>query len=1572
MRTFLRFFVMCVALSLPMTALGLQTPVSCTCPTTCASTIWMTHTSGNYAYMCNTALDCICSYKCLAGYYRNGMALLNNPPTCTQCDAGYTSPEGATSESQCCRTIACNQNTTCSNHYGASSCTIDFDAEQEECQDNVSDLTIYLCPMTRADSCRAGHYMTYNGTYNGTPTNGNACPSCDKGYSCAGGTANREQCDTGTYQDETGKSSCKDCPNVPSGWSAKSITPRDDATACRIQQTPTYCDSGIVQKKYNKTTEAYELDTYKGLSAAAGAFVDTDSTDATCTLCVKGSYGSTSASTNTTCSVCSKGYTTNSDGSAGAAACTKCTNNTSYVQSFKDPEWNSNNTMTNDCVISACKTGYIPININTGDNINQCNGLPFKVNYITGVAGTTITKHSCLYNNVGLNNKTYLGTSASSFATCKIADTPATMKKNGYTFGGWKCYLDTNSTTPCTGDAANVLLQAGSTAIKNATTTYADDIYLIAQWNKCDACTATAPAECSVSTNSSNQCVYTTSCPAGYTIVNNGKKNPSCTPNVYTITLDDNGGSGGSGTIYLKFATGWYSNSGATTTLSAATPPTKTNSVFSGYYNQNASTRYINHIGVLPDNDTFTANTTLYAKWCACTKDTTVTSCSTDVDTDGTCLYSVTACATGYDMDNATCDSNGNCSCGNLAQYDCNAGYYLPKGKIVCELCPSGKYCEAGSYNYNSSADQGITGDITAGYFSSGGGKKTTPTSSNDCAGNDNTCGACPNWSFSEAGAGSCTDCPTVTDRWEKISKTETAWTQLSQCVQITTPSGCNDGKIKQVAASTTSWGKTEAYQTLSAQANRYTTSTECKPCPNDYPISAGGEITAEQCYKTCQNPCTINEANCPTGSTCEYENTMCTAGITYNDANNTTTCQSCECQIKGQCRSSVPCSELGELWTGTYNECTNNADAQCQQQCNVPCSGKVTCHDNATCTYNENDAYTGFILYKYNEPVACPTAQKCPIQSYSCAEDYYYKSDRSGCGACTDVDATDETKTETIQDGTEILGTRTATCIGKHTGGPGGTKGGASCTGCSSWGNWVPTCNEGYDVSGETCVEHTYTINYYTNGGTNHDDNPSGYTINTIFTFKTPTRNNSTFEGWYTDSAFTKKITKITTGNTGNLKLYAKWSCNPGYHAATDAQSCVVNTFTVKYAAGVGGAGTVPTDNSCTYGTKTNCTAETPDNLSKTDSTFKGWTYKNQTYNPGDDISKITTDNDVTVTLTATWGTCSTCSVGTGIASCTMNANNTSCNYTATCSNGYNTPTCNQSTGACSCTPNTFNIVYKDGTKQVATQECKYNQNTPDCTLKTHTAVKISKTGHTFANWSFSNQEWTPGFNAKTITTGTSDVVMVAQWKANVFYVSYASGYANGSAPTAPTQCTYGVKCSAPANSYTKNLAQFTNWQCTGGIANKCDGNIIAPGTDISKFQTENGEVITLTAVWQCNAETYLNANGACMTCPDNAYCYGDEIITCFSGFYLEANKCRQCPTDSLGYQIAVTVSDYNKCDTANGTDADCIQTPTKSGDRWINGATNINQCMILPQTFTDEHGNTLKYVGMCHAGQW
>ena len=61
------------------------------------------------------------------------------------------------------------------------------------------------------------------------------------------------------------------------------------------------------------------------------------------------------------------------------------------------------------------------------------------------------------------------------------------------------------------------------------------------------------------------------------------------------------------------------------------------------------------------------------------------------------------------------------------------------------------------------------------------------------------------------------------------------------------------------------------------------------------------------------------------------------------------------------------------------------------------------------------------------------------------------------------------------------------------------------------------------------------YKIQYSLGKGTNSRSNPAGYTIaSRTIVLKKPIRKGYTFKGWYSDSKFKKKVTKISAGSTG------------------------------------------------------------------------------------------------------------------------------------------------------------------------------------------------------------------------------------------------------------------------------------------------------------------------------------------------------------------------------------------------------------------------------------------------------
>ena len=108
-----------------------------------------------------------------------------------------------------------------------------------------------------------------------------------------------------------------------------------------------------------------------------------------------------------------------------------------------------------------------------------------------------------------------------------------------------------------------------------------------------------------------------------------------------------------------------------------------------------------------------------------------------------------------------------------------------------------------------------------------------------------------------------------------------------------------------------------------------------------------------------------------------------------------------------------------------------------------------------------------------------------------------------------------------------------------------------------------------------------------------------------------------------------------------------------------------------------------------------------------------------------------------------------------------------------------------------------------------------------------------------------------------------------------NTFNVVYAGNDNDGgSAPSAPTTCTYGETCNAPSNTYTKTGYDFDNWACSADSGN-CASGTYSAGADISTATTINNATITLTAQW---SGTKINlkwrSNGDAITSTPE-YCY-------------------------------------------------------------------------------------------------
>ena len=234
--------------------------------------------------------------------------------------------------------------------------------------------------------------------------------------------------------------------------------------------------------------------------------------------------------------------------------------------------------------------------------------------------------------------------------------TANTFTRTGYTFAGWNTAADGTGTS------------YGDQATGNLTSTNGATVTLYAQWGQCQACSAGTGATCSMSVTN-NTCTYTTACLPGYnTLTNNGKYNPSCTANTYTVTYDANGGTGTTASSSHTY------DASKALTANGFTNGTKK---FMGWSTSKTATSatYTNKQSVKNLTATNEGTVTLYAIWTDCQACSAGTGATCTLSAPlGVCTYT-TSCKTGYNTLSNTGKYNPSCTANTYTvAYDNNDG----------------------------------------------------------------------------------------------------------------------------------------------------------------------------------------------------------------------------------------------------------------------------------------------------------------------------------------------------------------------------------------------------------------------------------------------------------------------------------------------------------------------------------------------------------------------------------------------------------------------------------------------------------------------------------------------------------------------------------------------------------------------------------------------------------------------------------------------------------------------------------------------------------------------------------
>ena len=92
---------------------------------------------------------------------------------------------------------------------------------------------------------------------------------------------------------------------------------------------------------------------------------------------------------------------------------------------------------------------------------------------------------------------------------------------------------------------------------------------------------------------------------------------------------------------------------------------------------------------------------------------------------------------------------------------------------------------------------------------------------------------------------------------------------------------------------------------------------------------------------------------------------------------------------------------------------------------------------------------------------------------------------------------------------------------------------------------NWGNACAVKEMISGQdTGSDNTVSVCYYLNGGVLEGSSGKTYGQEELpVEFGVPAREGYNFAGWYTESSFTHKVSRLETVHAGEYKLYAKWT---------------------------------------------------------------------------------------------------------------------------------------------------------------------------------------------------------------------------------------------------------------------------------------------------------------------------------------------------------------------------------------------------------------------------------------------
>ena len=151
------------------------------------------------------------------------------------------------------------------------------------------------------------------------------------------------------------------------------------------------------------------------------------------------------------------------------------------------------------------------------------------------------------------------------------------------------------------------------------------------------------------------------------------------------------------------------------------------------------------------------------------------------------------------------------------------------------------------------------------------------------------------------------------------------------------------------------------------------------------------------------------------------------------------------------------------------------------------------------------------------------------------------------------------------------------------------------------------------------------YDITYELDGGENDSKNPKSYSVeSSTITLENPTKAGYRFEGWYSNNQYSKRVTEIKSGSTGDKALFAKWGVIK-YDIAFDGNGSTSGSMNIQ--------------SDCKHGSDYSLSQNV---FQRTGYTFAGWNTRadgsGRTYGDKSVVRNLTDSDGDTITLYAQW----------------------------------------------------------------------------------------------------------------------------------------------------------------------------------------------------------------------------------------------------------------------------------------------------------------------------------------------